>query len=130
MKRDHPHPHPQPNQPSFSDCEQDVGVDELLTVVGYKVKSSDMAMGQAQQQGISQLGSDTVHYNPSDLSSWLESMIAELNPQPHHLASGSNIIFDDSDYDLKAVPGKAVFPNQNQIIQPVKELTESKDTSR
>ncbi|KAK1387024.1 DELLA protein [Heracleum sosnowskyi] len=160
MKRDHPHPHPhpQPNQSSFSDCpggsssissntysagkskmpwndcEQDAGVDELLAVLGYKVKSSDMAdvaeklqhleeaMGQAQQQGISQLGSDTVHHNPSDLSSWLESMIVELNPQPDpfgDLASGSKIIFDDSDYDLKAIPGKAVFPNQNQIIQPV-----------
>lgn len=64
----------------WNDCEQDAGDDELLAVLGYKVKSSDMvdvaeklqhleeAMGQAQQQGISQLGSETVHYNPSDRS--------------------------------------------------------------
>ncbi|KAF3443605.1 hypothetical protein FNV43_RR13293 [Rhamnella rubrinervis] len=55
------------------------GMDELLAVLGYKVRSSDMVdvaqkleqlemvMGSAQEDGISQL-SDTVHYNPSDLS--------------------------------------------------------------
>ncbi|KAL1803427.1 hypothetical protein ACET3Z_032074 [Daucus carota] len=110
----------------WNDCEQDAGVDELLAVLGYKVKSSDMidvaeklqhleeAMGQAHQEGITQLGSDTVHYNPSDLSSWLESMIGELNPP--EIGTQSSIIFDDSvsDYDLKAIPGKAVFVNQNQ----------------
>ncbi|XP_022855465.1 DELLA protein GAI1-like [Olea europaea var. sylvestris] len=76
--------------------EQDAGgVDELFAVLGYKVKSSDMAevaqklehleevMGSVQQDGLSQIASDTVHYNPSDLSSWLESMISELNPLPN-----------------------------------------------
>ncbi|VVA15183.1 PREDICTED: DELLA [Prunus dulcis] len=50
------------------------GMDELLAVLGYKVRASDMAevaekleqlemvMGSAQEDGISQL-SDTVHYN-------------------------------------------------------------------
>ncbi|KAM2230516.1 hypothetical protein ACFX1S_014908 [Malus domestica] len=54
-------------------------MDELLAVLGYKVRSSDMAdvaqkleqleefMGCAQEDGLSQLASDTVHYNPSDL---------------------------------------------------------------
>ncbi|KAL2518844.1 DELLA protein RGA [Abeliophyllum distichum] len=75
--------------------EQDAGVDELFAVLGYKVKSSDMAevaqkleqleevMGSVQQDGLSQIASETVHYNPSDLSSWLESMISELNPLPN-----------------------------------------------
>nr|AZL47126.1 DNA binding transcription factor protein [Panax ginseng] len=155
MKRDYP----QPNHISFSDCgggtsgsssvnhsgvysngkskmweetEQDAGVDELLALLGYKVRSSDMAevaqklehleevMGQAQEDGLSHLACDTVHYNPSDLSSWLESMITELNPplandlflSPAE-SSTNKIIFDDSsscDYDLKAIPGNAVYP--------------------
>ncbi|KAL5553211.1 hypothetical protein UlMin_040612 [Ulmus minor] len=70
---------------------QEAGMDELLAVLGYKVRSSDMA-GVAQkleqleeamciqQDNLSQLASDTVHYNPSDLSTWLESMLSELNP--------------------------------------------------
>ncbi|XP_022855476.1 DELLA protein GAI1-like [Olea europaea var. sylvestris] len=101
MKRDNP------NQLNFATSsssnkgkmwceEQDAGgVDELFAVLGYKVKSSDMAevaqklehleevMGSVQQDGLSQIASDTVHYNPSDLSSWLESMISELNPLPN-----------------------------------------------
>ncbi|KAM0983425.1 hypothetical protein ACFX13_011148 [Malus domestica] len=72
----------------------DGGMDELLAVLGYKVRSSDMAdvaqkleqleefMGCAQEDGLSQLASDTVHYNPSDLSTWLETMISEINVPP------------------------------------------------
>lgn len=163
MKRDHP----QPTHINFSDCaggsggsssvnggacstgkskmwvdsEKDAGVDELLAVLGYKVRSSDMtevaqklehleeAMGQAQEDGISHLADDTVHYNPSDLASWLESMITELNPDPFNAPSESStnqIIFDDSssDYDLKAIPGRAVYPTiaQPPIPPPNKKL--------
>ncbi|KAM1263464.1 hypothetical protein ACFX2G_029076 [Malus domestica] len=69
-------------------------MDELLAVLGYKGRSSDMAdvaqkleqleefMGCAQEDGLSQLASDTVHYNPSDLSTWLETMISEINVPP------------------------------------------------
>ncbi|CAA3026948.1 DELLA GAI1-like [Olea europaea subsp. europaea] len=94
MKRDNP------NQLNFATSsssnkgkmwceEQDAGgVDELFAVLGYKVKSSDMAevaqkleqleevMCSVQQDGLSPIASETVHYNPSDLSSWLESMIS------------------------------------------------------
>nr|AYA95096.1 Della [Paeonia lactiflora] len=70
------------------------GMDELLAVLGYKVKSSDMAdvaqkleqlemvMGTAQEDGISHLSSDMVHYNPSDISGWLGSMLSEFNAPP------------------------------------------------
>uniref|UniRef100_A0A5B6ZY23 DELLA protein n=1 Tax=Davidia involucrata TaxID=16924 RepID=A0A5B6ZY23_DAVIN len=133
------------------ETEQSAGVDEFLAVLGYKVKSSDMAevaqkleqleqaMGNVQEDGLSQLASDTVHYNPSDLSSWLESMISELNPLPNFDSSStllpppqtqpivddaflapaesstvtsSTRLFEDSspDYDLTAIPGKAVYP--------------------
>ncbi|KAJ0449254.1 putative transcription factor GRAS family [Helianthus annuus] len=101
--------------------EEDAGVDELLAVLGYKVKSADM-VDVAQKiehlegvfgndDGLSQIASDSVHYNPSDLHSWLESMICELNPSPEP------VIIDDSfvnDSDLQAMiypPAKKVKPN-------------------
>ncbi|XP_009603475.1 DELLA protein GAI1-like [Nicotiana tomentosiformis] len=110
--------------------EEDGGVDdELLAVLGYKVKASDMAevaqkleqlekvMGSVEQDNLSFLASETVHYNPSDLSSWLESMISELNPQDPFSNSfttqTTNQVYEDSssfDSDLTAIPGKAVFP--------------------
>ncbi|KAL0005274.1 hypothetical protein SO802_012835 [Lithocarpus litseifolius] len=153
------------------EVQQDGGMDELLAVLGYQVRASDMAevaqklelledlMGNAQGDGLSHLATETVHYNPSDLSTWLQSMLTELNPldplvAPHHqpppttlddsfLGESSNItsidfttnttstsnnnnsqnqstptqIFDESsssDYDLKAIPGKALY-SQPQI---------------
>ncbi|GFP90806.1 della protein gai1 [Phtheirospermum japonicum] len=126
-------------------CEA-TGDDELFAVLGYKVKSSDMAvvaqkieqleevMGSVQQDGLSQLASETVHYNPSDLSSWLESMISGLNPVPEFESSSDPFLesstittaidntsssvssrarmLSDSDFgsDLIAIPGKAVYP--------------------
>ncbi|KAI3817286.1 hypothetical protein L1987_11075 [Smallanthus sonchifolius] len=97
----------------------EAGYDELLAGVGYEVKSSDM-FDVAQKiehlegvlgndDGLSQIASDSVHYNPSDLSSWLESMISELNPivqQP--------VVIDDSFVnaadDLQAIAGNAIYP--------------------
>ncbi|KAJ7942940.1 DELLA protein GAI [Quillaja saponaria] len=141
------------------------GMDELLAVLGYKVRSSDMAdvaqkleqleevMGNVQDD-ISHLASDTVHYNPSDLSTWIESMLSELNPSPnfdpmaaaaaatpppqslddsfwtptesstitsidfsdssrqHQRQHKNSMVFEDdssSEYDLKAIPGKAIY---------------------
>lgn len=132
--------------------EQDTGgMDELLSVLGYKVRSSDMAdvaqkleqlemvMGTAQEDGISHLASDTVHYNPSDLSGWVQSMLSELNNPPMGSldASGmlqdqdsvlgsstitfsnpqSGIFSDDSEYDLRAIPGVAAYPQQLDLSE-------------
>ncbi|XP_022776430.1 DELLA protein GAIP-B-like [Durio zibethinus] len=146
--------------------QQDCGMDELLAALGYKVKTSDMAevaqkleqleevMCNVQDDGISQLASETVHYNPSDLSTWLESMLSELNPPPTFdpvVAAGTaaaaaatlddsffgpaesstltTLDFDNnnkkhkqqileeascSDYDLKAIPGKAIYSQKTQ----------------
>lgn len=118
-------------------CEaEDGGVDELFAVLGYNVKSSDMAevaqkieqleevMGSVHQDGLSQLASETVHYNPSDLASWLESMITGLNPIPDFQSSSDPFLESsncssvnshlpvDLDFgsDLIAIPGKAVYP--------------------
>ncbi|MQL71482.1 hypothetical protein Taro_003807 [Colocasia esculenta] len=80
--------------------QQDAGVDELLAALGYKVRSSDMAdvaqkleqleMAMVSDGGLgggalddnavlAHLASETIHYNPSDLSNWLENMLSELN---------------------------------------------------
>ncbi|KAE8685441.1 DELLA protein GAI [Hibiscus syriacus] len=124
--------------------DQDAGdMDELMAVLGYKVRSSDMAdvaqkmeqldmaMGTAQEDGISHLAYDTVHYNPSDLSSWVQSMLTELNnpvlpnsdsnsskPQQHQQIVSSNqsqVYNDDSEYDLRAIPGIAAYPQPKRI---------------
>ncbi|EYU25601.1 hypothetical protein MIMGU_mgv1a003589mg [Erythranthe guttata] len=127
-----------------SEAEDSAGFDELFAVLGYKVNTSDMAevalkIKQLEEAmgggGLSQLASDTVHYNPSDLSSWLDSMISGLNPVPE-FGSSSDPFLDsstittadngggslaaqmvvDSDFgsDLISIPGKAVYP----ITQP------------
>ncbi|KAF8407623.1 hypothetical protein HHK36_006756 [Tetracentron sinense] len=129
--------------------EEDGGMDELLAVLGYKVRSSDMAdvaqkleqlemvMGNAQEDGISHLASDTVHYNPSDLASWLGTMLSELNPPPNFdppaqqtqprsitpLVESSSLYDDPSDYDLRAIPGGAIC---RQIEPPSTALREPK----
>ncbi|KAF7808678.1 DELLA protein GAIP-B-like [Senna tora] len=186
MKREHHHLRPNLGESSMAASssgksklweEEGGGMDELLAVLGYKVRSSDMAevaqkleqleeaMGNVQN-GISQLSSETVHYNPSDLSTWLESMLSELNPSqlnfdpmssaavpppslddsflataesstitsidfadhhhhhqqrhhvnPMHKSHQDSLIFEDSsssDYDLKAIPGKAIYSTQTQ----------------
>ncbi|XP_020222700.1 DELLA protein GAI1 [Cajanus cajan] len=114
--------------------EEDGGMDELLAVVGYKVRSSDMAevaqklerleeaMGNVQE-GISDLSNDVVHYNPSDISNWLETILSNfdtLSPEDPEKDSAS------SDYDLKAIPGKAIYaptplpqqPNPSKRLKP------------
>ncbi|KAM0019952.1 putative transcription factor GRAS family [Helianthus debilis subsp. tardiflorus] len=111
--------------------EQDTGVDELLAVLGYKVKSSDMVdVAQkiehlegvlSNDDGLSQMASDSVHQNPSDLSSWLESMICELNPVVQVQLPGSGSIAGSlvgtstspgsaGVDDLQAIPGDAIYP--------------------
>ncbi|PIN23674.1 hypothetical protein CDL12_03605 [Handroanthus impetiginosus] len=103
----------------------DAGVDELFAVLGYKVKSSDMAevaekleqlemaMVTKMEDGASALSNDTVHYNPSDLPGWVESMLSEFgNFGGFSGESSSNLIFPND--DLRAIPGGAIFSNNKQ----------------
>ncbi|XP_073122113.1 DELLA protein GAI1-like [Henckelia pumila] len=122
--------------------------DELFAALGYTVKPSDMAsvvqkieqleevMGTIPQEDglLSQLASDTVHYNPSDMYSWLQSMISGLNPLPEFDSSSSTVVQDpflhsahmvvDSDFgsDLIAIPGKAVYPRAQPASPPQKKM--------
>ncbi|XP_076947205.1 DELLA protein GAI1-like [Bidens hawaiensis] len=98
-------------------------------MLGYKVKPSDMddvalkiehldtVFGNDDE--LSQIVSDSVHYNPSDLNSWLESMICELHPP----------VIDDSFMnncsDLQAVAGAAVFPPAAKKVNLDPNLTPS-----
>ncbi|XP_010527787.1 PREDICTED: DELLA protein GAI-like [Tarenaya hassleriana] len=133
------------------------GMDELLAVLGYKVMSSDMAevahkleqleqmMTHVQDDGLSLLSTETVHYNPAELYTWLDSILSELKPgglgpllsSPPEMgtsfltgAESSTIssigfgapnqhsrAFDEpssSDYDLKAIPGNAIYPQPSR----------------
>ncbi|KAI4339459.1 hypothetical protein MLD38_024402 [Melastoma candidum] len=140
------------------------GMDELLAVLGYKVRSSDMAdvalklelleMAMYNNSGatdisfatlphgtsldddaglsyLSHLSSDAVHYNPSDLSSWLQSMLSELNPTPDFSAASSSQqqppppppaqpplrqpFPDYSACDLSVIPGAAATPPNKRL---------------
>ncbi|ESQ41742.1 hypothetical protein EUTSA_v100155350mg, partial [Eutrema salsugineum] len=73
--------------PSMGKQLEDDNMDELLAVLGYKVRSSDMADVAQKLEQLEMvlsnddfLGSnafnDTVHYNPSDLSGWAETMLS------------------------------------------------------
>ncbi|XWS22850.1 hypothetical protein CRYUN_Cryun29cG0071400 [Craigia yunnanensis] len=192
MKRNHHHLQPNPDPStvgSSSVCggstngrakmweeeaaEQDCGNDELLAVLGYKVKTSDMAevaqkleqleefMCNVQDDGISHL----VHYNPSDLSTYLESMLSGLNPDstfdpvvaagtaaatlddsflgPAESSTLTTLDFDNnnqkhqkrgqhffeeascSDYDLKAIPGKAIYSQKTQTHESSSSSTQN-----
>ncbi|GFY94103.1 GRAS family transcription factor family protein [Actinidia rufa] len=108
------------------------GMDELLAVLGYKIKASDMLevahkLEQLEmvmeEDGISHLSSDTVHYNPSDLSGWVQSMLSELNGTGFDIGPAESTIIDDSllvpsDNNSSIVSGSIDFtPSQSQQSQ-------------
>lgn len=122
--------------------EEEGGMDELLAVVGYKVRSSEMAevaqkieqleeaMGNVESS-ISSLSSETIHYNPSDLSTWLESMITGITPEDSFFSpTESSTITSSSDYDLKAIPGKAIYNNTPNNTAEADTLTHSSSSKR
>lgn len=99
--------------------QQDGGMDELFAVLGYKVKSSEMAdvaekleqlemkMVTAVEDGAPVVSDDTVHYNPSDLSGWVDSMLMISNQ-----TGSSSTPRDD---DLRAIPGGAIFSDSIEL---------------
>ncbi|XP_009796771.2 DELLA protein GAI-like [Nicotiana tabacum] len=116
----------------FEEEQPDAGMDELLAVLGYKVKSSDMAevaqkleqlemaMCTTLEDGISHLSTDTVHKNPSDLSGWVQSMLSELNNTS--VPSNFDMIGSIGEKDLCVSPGDGASSSsitineQNRII--------------
>ncbi|KAG2718651.1 hypothetical protein I3843_03G221000 [Carya illinoinensis] len=90
-------------------------IDCLLAGAGYRVRSSDLrhvaqrlerldaAMVNSPAE-VSQLASDVVHYNPSDIASWVDSLLSEFN-QTASLPS-----------DLPELPELVVGPVLNQTV--------------
>ncbi|XP_038902950.1 DELLA protein 1-like [Benincasa hispida] len=160
MKRDHTHQSSNPaaaasGNPKTWPVKEEEDDDKDLAALGYNVRSSDMAdvalkleqlemvMGLSEEDGISHLSSNTVHYNPSDVSSWVQSMLAELNTplQSQGMihdpvlaiaeSSSSSVLAaftDDSEYDLRAIPGFAAFP-QLDSTNPRKRFKKSDSES-
>nr|AAX07462.1 gibberellic acid-insensitive [Oryza sativa Indica Group] len=123
-------------------------VDELLAALGYKVRSSDMAdvaqkleqlemamgmagvsaPGAADDGFVSHLATDTVHYNPSDLSSWVESMLSELNaplppippapPAARH-ASTSSTVTGGGGSGFFELPAAADSSSSTYALRPI-----------
>uniref|UniRef100_A0A1J3F489 DELLA protein n=1 Tax=Noccaea caerulescens TaxID=107243 RepID=A0A1J3F489_NOCCA len=140
MKRGHVEtwdPPPQPPSgsssgegPSMADNKSkmadDSNMDELLAVLGYKVRSSEMAEVAQKLEQLemvlsnddvgSTVLSDTVHYNPSDLSSWVESMLSELNNPASTDLDQTRICEDRSEYDLRTIPGLSAFPAEKEVV--------------
>ncbi|KAJ7978854.1 DELLA protein [Quillaja saponaria] len=89
---------------SYSSATKPQEIDGLLAGAGYKVRSSELHqvaqrlerlenfMGNTSAE-ISQLASDAVHYNPSDIASWVDSLLSELN-QTESLPSDLSEILD------------------------------------
>ncbi|KAM7268915.1 hypothetical protein ACFE04_011081 [Oxalis oulophora] len=117
------------------------GMDELLAVLGYKVRSSDMAQvaqnlehlesllltssssshhhhdnnNDNDNNGFSQLN-DSTHYNPSDLSGWVQSLLSELtNEEDDFLVTQASQQQQQQQHDLRAIPGAAALQlNDNE----------------
>lgn len=85
-------------------------IDGLLADVGYKVRSSELrqvaqnlerlenAIVNSTADDISQLASDTVLYDPSDIGSWVDTLLSEFDHTP------SLLPYDLSDYPAAAAP--------------------------
>ncbi|KAK4791750.1 hypothetical protein SAY86_032163 [Trapa natans] len=115
-------------------------LDGFLAGAGYKVRSSDLhhvaqrlerlesAMVSSPSHVVSHLTSDTVHYNPADLVSWVDSLLSELTHSYHHpnnssaptssTSSSSHSLPVDLD-DLFAIPSAA-----NNWLQPEMPLSQ------
>ncbi|XP_022730215.1 DELLA protein SLR1-like [Durio zibethinus] len=105
------------SKPLPSPQQQDI--DGLLAGAGYKVRSSELlqvaqrlerlenAMGNSPAD-FSQLATDAIHYNPSDLGSWVDSLLSEF-VQPS--TCPSEVIMDP-------VPNQAVVSNAWTTAEP------------
>ncbi|KDP32341.1 hypothetical protein JCGZ_13266 [Jatropha curcas] len=112
-------------------------IDGLLAGAGYKVRSSELrhvaqrlerletAMLNSPSQHLSLLASDAVHYNPSDLSSWVDSLLSELNqsqPLPSLPSDLSDLIPNSTALDNSWGIEHSAAAQQNQCISQQQQL--------
>ncbi|PIA65400.1 hypothetical protein AQUCO_00100705v1 [Aquilegia coerulea] len=94
-------------------------IDGFLAGAGYKVKSSELRQVAQRLERLENVmvnapdvGSDVVHYNPSDLASWVDSILSEFN-QPLPTPSDLSADFSDLSYITNTVV--PVLPPPPQI---------------
>ncbi|XP_044472498.1 DELLA protein GAI1-like [Mangifera indica] len=136
---------------SCSATKPPAGIDGLLAGAGYKVRSSELRqVAQSLERlepvminspaDISVLTSDTVHYNPSDLASWVETLLSEFNqpvtvptdlPEIPHLMAGSDpapnpTVVDNylADRIIPSQPHEHSIPPQQQQLMVVTAMEE------
>ncbi|KAF5195155.1 Scarecrow-like transcription factor pat1 [Thalictrum thalictroides] len=104
-------------------------IDGFLAGAGYKVKSSQlrqvaqrlerlenvMVSNNNASDDVSKLGSDVVHYNPSDLACWVDSMLSEFNNQPILPTPSENL----SDFSDLSYITNTVVPLPSPQIHPM-----------
>lgn len=111
-------------------------MDHLLAGAGYKVRSNDLrhvaerlehletAMVKSSTAEFSELVNDAVHYNPTDLASWVDSLLTELNtnqpasvPVPHHSdpLNNFNLNFINNNYNNNHVSQQVVTPLEEDV---------------
>ncbi|KAM7271051.1 hypothetical protein ACFE04_030265 [Oxalis oulophora] len=120
-------------------------LDERLSALGYNIKSSDMTdvarnleqleeamFNNAQESQLA--SSETVHYNPSDLSTWVETMLNELNPvqgftnnhQNHFFYSNpGNVNHQNQIFDATHQNKRVKLPNQCHDLHKVSNFSRS-----
>ncbi|KAL8262159.1 hypothetical protein R6Q59_026208 [Mikania micrantha] len=103
--------------------------------VAHKLEQLEMVL---DEDGILQL-SDTIHYNPSDLSGWVQSMLSELNTTGSDLSSSANFDIRESSsttmidfsnntevddrYDLRAIADGPIFgSNSDECSNGIKQM--------
>uniref|UniRef100_A0A2N9FJT1 Uncharacterized protein n=1 Tax=Fagus sylvatica TaxID=28930 RepID=A0A2N9FJT1_FAGSY len=109
---------------SASSASKPVEIDGLLAGAGYKVRSSDLrhvaqrierletAMVNSPAE-LSQLASsDTVHYNPSNIASWVDSLLTE-SPKNEEMPEFMQIEFQIEDNDMEP---EADRPEEAQLF--------------
>ncbi|KAL6974323.1 hypothetical protein U1Q18_028504 [Sarracenia purpurea var. burkii] len=107
---------------SSSSCAGDARdqVDGLLAGAGYKVRSSELRQVAQRLERletvmvnapleISHLADDAVHHNPSDLASWVDSLLSELNQPVPILGHADLPEFSDLGYAAAADIGRPPF---------------------
>ncbi|KAL7613157.1 hypothetical protein Lser_V15G08966 [Lactuca serriola] len=102
--------------------DQDSNVDESLVVIGYKIKSCDMAdIAQkiehlegvlGNNDGLSQLASNSIHYNHSNL----KSMIYELNPTNQPPVIDDSFVNNTASVTRSVVDSSSVFVDNLERI--------------
>ncbi|WCJ29713.1 GRAS family transcription factor family protein [Euphorbia peplus] len=109
-------------------------IDGLLAGAGYKVRSSDLChvahrlerletamLNTPNSNHISLLASDAVLYNPSDLSSWVDSLLTELNQSQPLPSLPSDLADLNSNSDTWAMQTAHLSPPEETAVVPAVE---------